>query len=410
MNILDHRILIPKSSELVWSQISDLSKNPNWRTDHGSISFLNSRREGVGVRWRYTTPSGKEYVAETVAWYEGLGYEYTLVDGVSYRENKGRIRLQEIPEGTVVQWTFTYEMNSFLGGVRNAIALKRQVENDMIDSLKKLWQILNQSRSEVTHETKSLIREAPNYEARSQYKPRHPSVMAEDLSQLTPISEPPYSEEDTRPGSPTHVDTPVGETEPEFLADLPTEKAAMGIEPSRVPESESESMLETARNEEVSTTAEPVVYAQNPESEPTISLTPQSGLVSDFVTPPPILPEQPVIVVIDVPEELITQTSEEQFVAEIPSGRTPSITTTEAAPQLQEQMSAIDSSKMDTAEISIFDVFGLPKPSETQEMAAVKVAEPSIEILPPPLMRPNSGRYGLRILLRRGRVKLRRPQ
>ena len=137
MNIIDHRILVPKSPELIWEYISSLDKNPTWQVECQSIALLSSRQDGAGTRWRYSNPKGHEFVIEVTAWYEGLGYEYTLVDGTSYRENKGRIRLQEIAEGTVIQWTFTYEMDGLLGGVRNAVLHKRQLENVMVDSLKR---------------------------------------------------------------------------------------------------------------------------------------------------------------------------------------------------------------------------------------------------------------------------------
>src|SRR5262249_1121327 len=150
---------IPKSPQVVWVQISDLSKNPTWQVDCNNLSFLTSRRTGVGVRWRYSTKAEREYVVETTAWYDGLGYEYTKIHGLAFRENKGRIRLQDIPEGTIVQWTFNYDMNGLLGGVWNVLSYKRQFESVMVDSLKMLWRVFNQAGDEGAHEAKSLVRE-----------------------------------------------------------------------------------------------------------------------------------------------------------------------------------------------------------------------------------------------------------
>ena len=96
-----------------------------------------------------------------------------------FRENKGRIRLQEIPEGTIVQWTFTYELGGVLGGMRNALGMSRQVDHTIADSLKTLWQKIKQSGAALApHEAKSLMRDAPDVEARSAYQPRHPSRRA----------------------------------------------------------------------------------------------------------------------------------------------------------------------------------------------------------------------------------------
>ncbi len=176
MTIIDHRILIPAAPDVVWDYISDITHNPDWQVDCHDVIFLTSRREGPGVRWRYAAPNGHEYVVAVTAWYNGLGYEYYFVDGVPYRENKGRIRLQEIPEGTIVQWTFTYELSGIFGGMRNALGVSRQVDHTIAESLKTLWQKVKQSGAAARpHEAKSLMRDAPNVDARSAYQPRHPT-------------------------------------------------------------------------------------------------------------------------------------------------------------------------------------------------------------------------------------------
>ncbi len=179
MTTIDHRILIPAAPDVVWDFISDITRNPQWQVDCFEVIFLTSKREGPGLRWRYSTPNGAEYVIAVTAWYNGLGYEYYFVDGVPFRENKGRIRLQEIPEGTIVQWTFTYELGGILGGVRSALGLKRQINRTIADSLKALWQEMKQSAAGRSHEAKSLMRDAPDVATRSTYQPRHPSAVAQ---------------------------------------------------------------------------------------------------------------------------------------------------------------------------------------------------------------------------------------
>ncbi|MBL8163683.1 MAG: SRPBCC family protein, partial [Anaerolineae bacterium] len=223
MSQLDHRILIPKSSEAVWQYLSDFANNPAWQTDCKTLSFLTSKRNSAGMRWRYTTASGREYVAETTAWYDGLGYEYTFVDGTPFRESKGRLRLQEIAEGTVVQWTFSYELGGVLGGLMNAVSARRQIESAMIDSLRLLWKEMQKVSAEQPFEAKSLMRDALDYEARAQYKPRHTPVKppaGEVITQDAPatIPEPPITEEDTRPRQPVKLVTDIHE--PVFLSSL----------------------------------------------------------------------------------------------------------------------------------------------------------------------------------------------
>src|SRR5690606_14538533 len=110
MNVIDHAILISASPTFIWRFLGDVSQNPKWQEDCTNISFLTTQHEGKGARWRYSTTKGKDVVVEITAWYDTLGYEYMIVDGSSVGENKGRMRLQEIAEGTLVQWTFNYEV------------------------------------------------------------------------------------------------------------------------------------------------------------------------------------------------------------------------------------------------------------------------------------------------------------
>ncbi len=358
MNILDHRILIPKSPDTVWAFVSDLSRNPSWQTDCTAISFVSPRHTGAGVRVRSTQPGGRDYLIEMTAWYDGLGYEYHVVDGAPFKEARGRVRLQEIPEGTIVQWTFTYDVGGFLGGVRNAVTLKRQLESVMIDSLRKLWKVMQQT-AEPHREAKSLMRDAPDYEARMQYKSRHPSgkgeasapqPAAENPSALPVpepmiapiIEEPPIVEEDTRPR------VPVVTAESGVAVELPTETIP-------VPEDAAVRVYMPPLAEVV---AEP------------------SFLLPIEPTPAPLEkvlePEKP----IEVPS-VPPVTEPKRDVAEMP-----------VAPLMSKE----DLSRLDTREISVFDLFGVPKPSVTQTSAKVVVPpEPAvlIESAEPPMPLPD---------------------
>lgn len=340
MTILDHRILIPAAPTLVWDYISDINNNVHWQVDCQFVSFLTTQQQGPGTRWRYTSPSRRDYVVEITSWYDGLGYEYIIVDGVNHRQNRGRIRLQEIAEGTVVQWTFTYEPGGMFGGLRNTLSVKRQIENIMIDSLRMLWKVINQSKTaEPIREPKSLMRDAPDVQARAQYKPRHPSAIQDSTLPLH-IDEPPITEDDTRPRMPTvKPPEPVYSlNEPDFLSDV----------------SRFES-IETTKIGEPEVSGDAALF-QRP-SEPTAPLEIPITMPDD----------PPTSIGIDTP--LITKPS-----AETRPTETEALEELVAAPEIP--------SKLDTSQISVFDVFGLPKPSETAEMRAVTLSPQETESIP----------------------------
>lgn len=231
MAIIDQRILIPARQEVVWAYISDFSKNTEWQADCQGVSFLSTRHDGVGTRWRSTTDRGKDAVLEITSWYNGLGYEYAVVDGVALKNTKGRLRLQEIPEGTVVQWTFSFDGGGVLGGGRAA----RQYDSIMAASLKALYKQIKAISQSGDIAARSLIREAPDVEARAAYVPRHPPAVGEATDQaedavLLPVAseptvgvedaalvtaidlsaEPPVAVEDTKPRPPA-ADEPTGD-------------------------------------------------------------------------------------------------------------------------------------------------------------------------------------------------------
>lgn len=393
MTILDHRILIPKSPEKIWEFLSNLSQNSAWQVDCKSVSILTPKHTGAGMRWRYTTNSGRSYVAEITAWYDGLGYEYTIVDGAPFSENKGRIRLQEIAEGTVVQWTFTYETSGMLAGVRNAVSLKRQFESTMVDSLKNLWKVLQKVMPEdKPREVKSLMRDAPDYESRTQYRPRHatakPEADAQPLpeSSVSKIVEPPISADDTRPRVPVRIeavpvqDEPVAQTAPAFSQ--PVDDPDTG-------------------------TIEPVIYPlpieKQPDARDFVPRQSEKRVDSDF-TPTPAW---------RATQEMKPITSEP-----LPSPEVAPVKVDEpievAPPILPKSTPAsstgsFDTVKMATGEMSVFELFGLPRPSQTQEINRVVIPEPTQQTVESPVSSVKLIRVGLRLVLRRKHVSIRRP-
>lgn len=365
MTILDHRILIPKSPEKVWGFLSDIRRNPSWQVDSSDVSLLTTRHTGVGVRWRYSTTNGREYVAETTAWYDGLGYEYTFVDGTPFRESKGRIRLQEIAEGTVVQWTLSYEVRGALAGVRNRVSIKRQFESVMVDSLKNLWKVIQKAIPEDSpREIKSLMRDAPDYESRTQYRPRHLSTKSdtvpERMEQFSErlIVEPIISEDDTRPRIPNA--TTISEIQPDS----------------------------------------PAVVSQIVTDTPEVFTS--SRIESLVGLKPSDLPIAKIEEVVDKDASRQQEYKQVHLPIEIDSSSQP-----------QPLNSSEDTSKFDTAEISVFDIFGLPRPSQTQQIQPVSVVSEiltSVNVITEIVPVVKRGRVGLRLQLRHRQMNVRQPK
>lgn len=362
MTIIDQRILVPTAPENVWDIISNINNNPKWQADCQTISFLTSLRSGPNVRWRYTSPSGQDYVVETTAWYDGLGYEYTFIDGAPFRTSKGTIRLQEIPEGTVVQWTLTYELGGVLSGLRDSLTIRRQFDSIMVSSLKALWtHIKETSKSRPSHEPKSLMRDALDYEARAQYTPRHPSRFAEREieQQAAPrITEPPVADEDTRP-NPALAPT---------TSDTPAEEPALVEKPTAHKEWVSPPDSDLARFQRP---PQPEVPPASPEPAPVRSVSEEAASI-------PIAAELRSDVHVSEPTPASAETPSTPEPVQVPKLE---ITEPEKLPADSPMLSdddfgpKIDTSKLDTREISIWEVFGLPRPSETQRMKAITDAD-----------------------------------
>jgi uncharacterized membrane protein len=408
MTTIDRRILIPASSDRVWEYLSTLDNNPAWQVDCRSISFLTSTRGKSGIRWRSVSGPGHETVLEITAWYERLGYEYTYIDGAPFRTSRGRFRLQELPEGTIVQWTLTYELGGVLGGVRDALNIRRKIDAMMTESLRGLWREIKQlGVQEPGVDSKSFMRDAPDVEARSQYKPRHPSIMGQMEQQEVPppapprIVEPPISDEDTRPrpsvaaakaeSQPEPKAAPKPMDEPDFLVDVTNFETPVEIIPPKISPVSDDMYRRPTRPETLPETPVPKVDKPATEQKPA-----------------------------DITQEMV---------------ESPSATNQKPSPPLeglQEPVPRTDTSNLDTSQISVFDLFGLPKPSETQELEAVAGKPVETETLPTASTASSrketkakdtsltdtqqiirsfvqSQRVGLRVVLRHNLTRLRHP-
>lgn len=215
METIDHAILIPATARAVWTLVSTPQNNPAWQADCDETSILTNNPRGQGARWRHSHRSG-DMVLEITAWYEGLGYEYVIVDGVPYQNaNRGRIRLQETPDGTVVQWTFSFDASGLFKGGR-----KRRIDKSIVNSLRSLYQFVKESGiSEGTQHYASLMRDAPDVEQRSHYQPRYPTYEEMDEAAYQPPTGPqPAAPSNTPPAPKTADDAryrPPGMTPPQ---------------------------------------------------------------------------------------------------------------------------------------------------------------------------------------------------
>jgi hypothetical protein len=408
MNVIDQRILIPANPDVIWNVISNINDNPKWQVNCQHVSFLTTEHKGQGMRYRSTNPNGRDIVIEITAWYENVGYAYKIIDGISARSNSGRFRLQEITEGTIVQWVFEYEPSGLLGGIKNSLSTKRTFEREIIQSLENLWRVINDIQAGKPYVSRTAMREAPDVESRAQYKTRHdkPATTASThnaLSSFLKLDEPPIKEGDTRPhpADPTppsgiapvvsddiFIDKSVSaSSEPDFLRSLdvpvadsasdhsifqpPTPEKADAqpiVEPSDKPEAiTSEPVSESLFNfKRIVTPAEPV-FTESIFDAPIVQ-------PEKTAEQPAEAPVQPTEEAPSTPEPVSTLFEPETPVSAEEGVQTAvkdhDEATTSPAPSFEPVVKDDD-----TSQKSIFEIFGLPKPSETQQMPPVVIEQ-----------------------------------
>ncbi|MFW5691935.1 MAG: SRPBCC family protein [Chloroflexota bacterium] len=426
MNTIDQRILIPAPPDVVWQIISNVQNNPEWQADCRSVSVLTNLTSGQGLRYRAVSAKGRDYVVEITAWYEGVGYAYRIVDGSPYKSNKGTIRLQEIPEGTIVQWMFEYDLSGLFSGVRNAISTRRNVENAIIESLETLWRTATTSRPAADYVAKSLVREAPDVEARMNYQPRHPSAVRERGKTPAPIiDEPPIQEDDTRPRQVVDVQAPeVPSSQP--VPDTPP------ISASNEDAVEAPVVVTSGWGDDAPPLPEPDFLSGALDDEPESKPAARQPVPSpQEAAPPPLEPAKP-----DHPHQPAPEREPPVPEAEV-AAPPPLEPAPDPAPPVSQESSTQDaplelprlpmtddeSGEIDTSKVSVFDIFGIPKPSETQQMRAITAediaraeqaaAPPTTEAAPTSqgaTIVIGGRRMGLRVVLRSKRLRVRTPK
>lgn len=434
MTTIDQRILIPVRQDVVWAYVSDLRNNAEWQADCQGISFLSTKHDGVGTRWRSTTGRGKDTVLEVTTWYNGLGYEYVFVDGVTIKNTKGRLRLQEIPEGTVVQWTFSFEGGGLLGAGRTA----RQFDGTMAASLKALYKQLKALNQSGEIGARSLIREAPDVEARAAYKPRHPSAAEssagpDEDAVLLPVdgeptiglqdaalvaaidlkAEPPVAVEDTKPRPAVDGD--------ERFAPKPEPAAAVAI-PVTPPAPEHEAAPAEIEPEPVITEAEP---AAPPPDRTAAAL---AAAAAAAALPPTDSQGKSIWEVFGVERPSAESAATASAVsAESDKGDAPvleadSVQVETAEPQPVEAAATVEPAAVPDPQETV-PLEAVPSPAVTVPVVATVIAavpdpvtspdgpaaEPAVVVAPPAVSPAGQPRRGLRIIERRRRVNLRLP-
>ncbi len=401
MSLIDQRILVVAPVETVWVYISDPPLVTKWHRGCKLISVLTTRSIGVGTRRRCVDANGKAVVEETTAWFENIGCEYVVVDG-PYRDFKGRFRLQAIPEGTIVNWTVEYHLRGLLAGLRNLLSFRRRYEDLMAESLRNLRRLVEASgvRLDPEAHARFAMRRAPSVEARMarstettrpggakaapgalrpvavgdddmpelpveradrvasvagptliRPQPALPEVEAGPAPEAWPVTSDAAAESVPIPAVPA---SGLVDTKPRPPQGLREALAARREEESQ-PDSEEAEAAARLRAQSASTV--PISLVAPPYEPP----PPQETQTVEIV-PPSTLPEY------GLPGEFPQSArSVEIFEPEISLEDTPSrarAVASAAEPEAAPDLLPPPTSKHDTGEMSIWDVFGLDRPSE----------------------------------------------
>lgn len=216
MTLIDQRILIDAPPQIVWDYIADPAKITRWHAAYRSISVLTTQQTGLGTRRRCTMADGsKDTIEQITAWVEGLGYEYTLIEGGRYRSFRGRLRLTAGPDGTTVQWTVTYRPRGPLGALRSLLGGRREMQAMMADSLRRLRRQIDELglRMDADYRQRVSMRGRLNHSERLEYQRRH----------APPLEAVPEGEGGAAEGMPAAPVPPVPVGEPPLVAPLPAE-------------------------------------------------------------------------------------------------------------------------------------------------------------------------------------------
>ncbi|MHB8626862.1 MAG: SRPBCC family protein [Aggregatilineales bacterium] len=339
MAVIDQRILIAAPVELIWLYLTEPAHVSRWHRGAKQLMVLTTRPGGVGARWRCVDTHGHSIVEEMTAWIEPVGYEYRVVDG-PYRELTGRLRVQAVPDGTQVQWTVDYRLRGALGGLRDQFGHRRSLRNQLADSLRGLRRLIEASG----------IRFDPNKHAKVAMQ-ADPGIVARmarntDSTRQTATMRPIAVNADDVPDLPTAPTAAVSpDPTPGFVAPLLT------VMPTLPPRSTLDTVIP----------ASPMADDKD-DTKP----RPPTGLREAVATIAPVRS-------LDQPPDTLPP----RVVANAP--------TIPAEQAVEEKSSQLD--KRDTGEMSIWDIFGLERPSQRSK-AELEAVIASLQTPPPrPLLR-----------------------
>jgi hypothetical protein len=378
--LIDQRILIDASPQVIWDLISDPDKLTRWHTGYAGVSVLTTQRTGAGTRRRCALAGGgKDVIEEITAWMDGLGYEYRLIEGGPYRAMQGRLRLQAVPDGISVQWTISYQPKGLLGLLRDYLGGHRRVAQMMADSLRQLRRQVEAQGVRMTEEqrAKAGIQDRLDANARAQYQRRFappPGLESPDQPDavMPAVDLSPTLEESSQATPPPVPEVPAAPV-PSFVAELEIEIGEPDFDPEadtrpRAPEGLREALVEQASVE-----SRPIIDPIRP-GERTLVGTEIRAQTAGVVPPPPerITPPEPAAPVVlpsaASPSPAAPPAAPEPTHQRVtPARGIPSVVPTPRAPVADDNADVKrppQTPKTDSGEISIWEVFGVKRPSE----------------------------------------------
>ncbi len=348
MPLIDQRILIAAPAEAIWRYLTQPEQVMRWHLGCKQLSVLTTRAQGVGVRRRCTDSRGRSTVEEITAWIENIGYEYTMVDG-PYRAFRGRLRLQPAPEGTLVNWVIEYRRRGMFGGLRELLGGRRRTRRLMEESLRNLRKLVERSgaRLDPARQAKVAMQPAPDTAARAARAAEVTRAQAARSAANAPI----VVGEDDLPEAPaaTLIHQPI---EPSFVARL------SAPEPTTAPpESAADTKPRKPKGLAEALQAKPPALPKRPE-EPQWDSAARTVPISLVAPPPP--PAEPTQILESTPPKPRSLPE----VPPTPAEGTPLPPPPPLAPPQIPQDKPKPTTLYDTGEVSIWEVFGVPRPSE----------------------------------------------
>lgn len=235
MTLIDQRIVIDAPPHVVWDHIADPNEVRRWHSGYRNISVLTTQQTGMGTRRRCTPAGGgKDVIEEITAWVEGLGYEYTQIEGGSFREMRARIRLQAGPDGTIVQWTLTYKPRGLVGTLRDVLGGKREMQAMMSESLRQLRRQIDElgMRMDAEYRERVSMRGRLNHDERQEYLSRQgelePGMIMEEGDAAAAMVQDAMPQPEPAP-TPQIAMPPVTDAQVESVSDTVAEPAAESV-------------------------------------------------------------------------------------------------------------------------------------------------------------------------------------